>query len=129
LINLSLYLYHYVTGGKAMGGMDGGIRVPTAAMFPGRLPAGRVIEQPTSQMDVFTTVSALLDTTPPKDRQIDGVNIWPLLMGQDTSRPHEFLFHYCGTEIHAARYSPLDGNKFYDNLLSSSFKMFLQPNN
>ena len=92
-----------------MGGFDGGIRVPTVAMFPGRLPAGRTVDDPTSQMDVFSTVSSLLSTPLPQDRFIDGVNIWPLLTGKNNTRPHEFLFHYCGTEIHAARYSPQHG--------------------
>ncbi|KAB0393174.1 hypothetical protein E2I00_016056, partial [Balaenoptera physalus] len=46
-------------GGKGMGGWEGGIRVPGILRWPGVLPAGRVIHEPTSLMDVFPTVVQL----------------------------------------------------------------------
>ena len=55
--------------------MDGGIRVAAAAMFPGRILRGSVIEHPTSLMDIFPTISALLGVDLPRDRAIDGKNI------------------------------------------------------
>ncbi|CAH1247517.1 STS [Branchiostoma lanceolatum] len=97
-------------GGKAQGGMEGGIRVPTVLQWPGKLPAGSEISEPTSQMDVFSTVVELANQKAPQNRVIDGKNLWPLLTGKETASPHEFLFHYCGTWIHAARYRPRQGN-------------------
>jgi hypothetical protein len=94
-------------GSKGQGGMDGGIRVPTVAMWPGRIPPKTVIDIPTSQMDVFSTLLTEVWGEPlPTDRVIDGRNIYPLLAGNSTAPPHPFLFHYCGPEIHAARYTP-----------------------
>ena len=98
-----------LSGGKTQGGMEGGIRVPTVAMWPGKIPPGTVIDVPTSQMDVFATLAALLHLPLPADRIIDGVDIMPLLTGKSQSPPHEFLFHYCGDQLHAARYTPGDG--------------------
>ena len=90
--------------------MDGGIRVPTALMWRGHIPAGSVIDVPTSQMDVFPTLSAGILSEPlPADRTVDGRNILPLLSGSDTTPPHRFLIHYCGTDIQAARYVPENG--------------------
>lgn len=98
------------SGGKGQGSMDGGIRVPTAVMWPGHIPSGSVIDIPTSQMDIFPTLSeAILSEPLPNDRVIDGQNLLPLLSGSDTTPPHRFLIHYCGTDIHAARYIPGDG--------------------
>ena len=91
---------------KVKVGWMGGIRMPTVAMWPGRIPSGTVIDVPTSQMDVFATLAALLHLPLPADRAIDGVNIMPLLTGKNQSPPHEFLFHYCGDQLHAARYTP-----------------------
>lgn len=54
--------------------------------------------------------------TLPDDRVMDGKSILSLLKGHHTSgSPHQFMFHYCGTEIHAVRYIPNPGkNHFLD---------------
>uniref|UniRef100_G1LFK4 Arylsulfatase F n=1 Tax=Ailuropoda melanoleuca TaxID=9646 RepID=G1LFK4_AILME len=49
-------------GGKGMAGWEGGIRVPGLVRWPGRLPAGKVIEEPTSLMDMFPTLAAVSGT-------------------------------------------------------------------
>ncbi|XP_013785908.1 steryl-sulfatase-like isoform X2 [Limulus polyphemus] len=100
-------------GGKGMGGMEGGIRVPTVVMFPGRIPAGLEINTPTSQMDLFPTILNLANKTLPTDLLIDGKNMMPLLTEQKVTRIHTFLFHYCGSWIHAARYIPDTGNDIW----------------
>ncbi|XP_014674019.1 PREDICTED: arylsulfatase H-like [Priapulus caudatus] len=97
-------------GGKCMGGMEGALRVPTAMMWPGVVPAGRVVHQPTSLMDVLPTLCHVLDVPLPANRVIDGRNVWPLITGRADETPHDVMFHYCGRDIHAARYSPKDEN-------------------
>lgn len=52
-------------GGKAMGGWEGGIRVPGIFRWPGRLPAGRVVDEPTSLMDLYPTLKYLAEDTQP----------------------------------------------------------------
>ena len=76
------------------------------------IPAGVEIDEPTNSMDVFTTMIelGLAGGRTPRDRQIDGKNILPLLMQEESVSPHEFMFHYCGTAIHAVRYRPRSGN-------------------
>lgn len=58
----------FPVGGKGMGGWEGGIRVPGLVRWPGKLPAGKVIEEPTSLMDILPTVAALAGATVPQDR-------------------------------------------------------------
>ncbi|XP_072709121.1 arylsulfatase D-like isoform X2 [Ciconia boyciana] len=55
-------------GGKAMGGWEGGIRVPGIFRWPGVLPAGTVIDEPTSLMDIYPTVVHLAGGVLPQDR-------------------------------------------------------------
>uniref|UniRef100_A0A9L0J494 Arylsulfatase L n=1 Tax=Equus asinus TaxID=9793 RepID=A0A9L0J494_EQUAS len=95
-------------GGKGMGGWEGGIRVPGIFRWPGVLPAGRVIHEPTSLMDVFPTVVQLGDGQVPQDRVIDGRDLLPLLRGTAQHSDHEFLLHYCGKFLHAARWHQRD---------------------
>ena len=100
---------HPILGSKAQGGQEGGIREPSAIMWPGRLPAGREVSVPTTQMDVFPTLLAAAGVPVPSDRIYDGKDITPLLNGQDTVVPHKFMFHHCGVWLHAIRYTPEDG--------------------
>ncbi|XP_014682259.1 arylsulfatase D isoform X1 [Equus asinus] len=100
-------------GGKGMGGWEGGIRVPGIFRWPGVLPAGRVIHEPTSLMDVFPTVVQLAGGQVPQDRVIDGRSLVPLLQGAAEHSEHEFLFHYCGKHLHAARWHDKDSGRLW----------------
>uniref|UniRef100_A0A7N9API2 Arylsulfatase H n=1 Tax=Mastacembelus armatus TaxID=205130 RepID=A0A7N9API2_9TELE len=92
-------------GGKAMGGWEGGIRVPGIFRWPGRLAAGRVVDEPTSLMDLYPTLKYLAKDTQ-LDRQVDGYNLMPLLEGKVERSEHEFMFHYCGIYLNAVRWHP-----------------------
>ncbi|XP_041662392.1 arylsulfatase D isoform X1 [Cheilinus undulatus] len=92
-------------GGKAMGGWEGGIRVPGIFRWPGRLPAGKVVDEPTSLMDLYPTLKYLAEDARP-DRHLDGHNLMPLLEGNVERSEHEFMFHYCGIYLNAVRWHP-----------------------
>ncbi|KAK0156155.1 Steryl-sulfatase [Merluccius polli] len=92
-------------GGKAMGGWEGGIRVPGIFRWPGRLPAGRVVDEPTSLMDLYPTLKHLAQDTQ-TDRPLDGYNLMPLLEGSSDRSQHQFMFHYCGVYLNAVRWHP-----------------------
>ena len=109
---LSSHLIFPHVGGKSHGAMEGGIRVPTVAMFPGRIPPGLEIKEPTAQFDLFPTVSNLMGSQVPTDRLIDGKDLMPLLTDGTGRSPHQFLFHYCGSAIHGARYRTEEGRYF-----------------
>lgn len=100
-------------GGKCMGGMEGGIRVPSIISWPGTFPKGVEVGVPTSQMDIYPTLMDAVGLTNDKkdgDVIIDGKSILPLLTGSVEKSPHNFLVHYCGTNIHAVRYIDENGN-------------------
>lgn len=92
-------------GGKGMGGWEGGIRVPAIFRFPGVFPRGRVVDEPTSAMDVFPTVVKMAGGALPGDRAIDGHDLAPLLRGDTTRSAHDVLLHYCEVFLHAARWA------------------------
>ncbi|XP_077002640.1 arylsulfatase D-like isoform X2 [Tamandua tetradactyla] len=100
-------------GGKGMGGWEGGIRVPGIFRWPGELPAGRVIDEPTSLMDIYPTVVQLGGGQLPQDRVIDGRSLVSLLQGAAGHSAHEFLFHYCGSSLHAARWHQKDSGRLW----------------
>ncbi|XP_069889901.1 arylsulfatase D-like isoform X4 [Dipodomys merriami] len=91
-------------GGKGMGGWEGGIRVPGLARWTGMLPAGRLVPEPTSLMDLFPTVVRLAGGWVPADREVDGRDLMPALLGMAQAAGHDFLLHYCEARLHAVRW-------------------------
>jgi arylsulfatase A len=85
---------------------EGGVRVPFIARFPDRLPAGLVSEVPMVSFDLYPTIAALAGATVPASRIVDGRNIWPQLTGASRDHPHEAIFFYWGTALHAVRSGP-----------------------
>ncbi|XP_051999101.1 arylsulfatase D isoform X2 [Xyrauchen texanus] len=100
-------------GGKAMGGWEGGIRVPGIFRWPGRLPVGQEVTEPTSLMDVYPTLVKLAGGELPQDRIVDGHDLMPLLEGRTDRSQHEFMFHYCGMYLNAARWHPPDSDSVF----------------
>lgn len=83
---------------------EGGVREPFIARWPGRIPAGRVCEEPAMTIDLLPTFARLAGAGLP-ERKIDGLDIWPLLAGAPGAKtPHEaFFFYYANNELRAVR--------------------------
>ncbi len=86
---------------------EGGMRVPFLVRWPGHVPAGTVCEEQATMMDLLPTCAFLADRSPPKDRVIDGKNIWPLIAGEPGAKtPHEAFFYYHLDQLLAVRSGP-----------------------
>jgi arylsulfatase A-like enzyme len=86
---------------------EGGMRVPTIAWWPGKIPAGTATNEVTGMMDVLPTFVKLAGGEVPADRKIDGGDIWPLLAGQSGAKsPHETFLFYRGLKLEAMRSGP-----------------------
>jgi arylsulfatase A-like enzyme len=83
---------------------EGGVREPFIARWPGHIPAGRECAEPAMTIDLLPTFAKLAGADVPKDRIIDGKDIWPLLAGEPNAKsPHDALYFYWGQELHAVR--------------------------
>jgi len=74
---------------------EGGLRVPMIARWPGRIPAGLV-------NDAVTILKAA-DVAVPRDRKIDGEDLWPVLTSADAQSPHEAVFGMQGPNLATVR--------------------------
>lgn len=82
---------------------DGGCRVPCVMWWPGKIPAGTVCREPAMTIDILPTIAGLIGAKLP-DHKIDGLDIWPLMSGQEGARsPHEALYFYWGQTLEAVR--------------------------
>ncbi len=71
--------------------LEGGIRVPFAVQWTGRLPAHVVYDDLVSSLDIVATAAAAAGISLPTDRVYDGLNIVPYLAGEQVS-PERTLF-------------------------------------
>jgi arylsulfatase A-like enzyme len=71
---------------------EGGIRVPFAAQWPGRIPKGLVYEPPVLSLDIFATITALAQAPVDPARPLDGVNLMPYLTGEKSGAPHDAIY-------------------------------------
>ncbi len=83
--------------------LEGGVRVPFIARWPRKIPAGAVSREPVMTIDLLPTLAKLIGAETPKDRIIDGRDIWPILSGQKAKSPHDALYFYWGRELQAVR--------------------------
>ncbi len=77
--------------------LEGGLRVPCIMRWPGQIPEGIVCDQTASIMDIFPTFARRLGSDMPKDRVIDGKDIWPLMTDANAKTPHKAYYYYRGS--------------------------------
>jgi arylsulfatase A-like enzyme len=78
---------------------EGGVRVPMLAQWKGRLPAGKVYEQPVIQLDFLPTALAAAGAEIKAEWKLDGVNLLPYLTGKQKGAPHAALYWRFGQQI------------------------------
>jgi len=82
-------------GGK-FSNFEGGLRVPFFMEWKNVIPAQVVYNQPVSSLDILPTICHALQIDLPNDRDYDGVNLLPYLLGEKTDAPHQTLFWRSG---------------------------------
>jgi len=98
---------------------EGGMREPTIAWWPGKIPAGTETDAVVSMMDILPTFVKLAGGSLPSDRKLDGADIWPILAGQPGAKsPHDVFYYYRGLKLQAVRSGPwklhLAGGELYN---------------
>ncbi len=94
------------TGGLREGkgaSFEGGQREPCLMKWPGHIAAGSICNKLASTIDILPTLAAIT-SAPLPEKKIDGVNILPLLLGDETANPREsFLYYYRKNSLEAVR--------------------------
>lgn len=71
---------------------EGGIRVPFAMRWQGKIAAGTQYDLPISALDIFATIVAQNQEHIQLKNPIDGVDLLPYLSGEEKGTPHDQLF-------------------------------------
>lgn len=70
---------------------EGGIRVPTFAVWPGRIPAGSSFPHPLHAIDVFPTLAGICGGSLGGGRPLDGVDAGPAVAGTAQLAPRDLI--------------------------------------
>ncbi len=97
--------------GEKMTTYEGGVRVPMMVRWPGKIPAGQVLDGIQSHMDIFTTLAAAAGVPDVVERMrrerrqyIDGVNNLDYWMGKTRESARDNFIYYYESGIKAIRY-------------------------
>ena len=82
---------------------EGGIRVPMFMHWPEKVPAGDVFDHPVLALDFYPTFAGLAGAKIPKNKKLDGKDIWSDFLAGKNSHPDEPIFwlrhHGSGNEV------------------------------
>jgi arylsulfatase A-like enzyme len=76
--------------------LEGGVRVPFAVQWTGRLPPNVVYDDLVSSLDIVPTAAAAAGVALPTDRDYDGLNIVPYLAGEQLGQVRTFCWRWFG---------------------------------
>lgn len=81
---------------------EGGMRVPFIARFPGRIPAGKVVESFATTLDLLPTFAAMSQAAMPSN-PLDGVDIGPMLRDEKEAVDRPPFLYFSGWHLQCAR--------------------------
>jgi arylsulfatase len=84
--------------------LEGGVRVPAFAWWPGTIEAGQIVGDIIHEVDLFTTfarIGGALDAVP-TDRVIDGIDQTSIFLEGDTHGRRDYVFIYQGPNLGAS---------------------------
>jgi len=97
--------------------LEGGLRIPAIARWPGHIPAGAVSEQVMITMDWMPTLLAAAGTQGDPSYPPDGENLLPVLTGGAAAHSRKLFWRFKAGEQRALRdgdwkYLQIAGNEF-----------------
>ena len=97
--------------------LEGGLRIPAIARWPGHVPAGAVSEQVMISMDWLPTLLAAAGTVPDPAYPTDGENLVPILTGRAPPHSRKLYWRFRAGGQRALR----DGDWKYLKLANNEF--------
>ena len=71
---------------------EGGYRVPMFLHWPTNVPSGKRFDHPVTALDFYPTFARLANAPIPRDKHLDGKDIWDALLAGESPRVDETLF-------------------------------------
>ncbi|NQY09141.1 MAG: sulfatase [Flavobacteriales bacterium] len=89
--------------GKKFTTLEGGVRVPFIARWPGKIDGGTKSNVAITIMDLLPTFAGVAGAALPPDVHIDGKDFGEILKGKSVEVLHDEIYYYAGTWLQAIR--------------------------
>ena len=80
--------------------------MPCIMRLPGVIPGGATCSEIIASIDLVPTLAGLAKVDLPRDRVIDGVDVFSMMRGQRVVHPRDHYFYYRGRKLEAMRKGP-----------------------
>lgn len=90
--------------GTLFTGFEGGLRVPFAVRWPGKIPAGVSSNEIVHEMDLFPTFAKIAGGAVPQDRVIDGIDMADFFLGKTEKSGRESMIVYMGNDVYGIKW-------------------------
>jgi len=104
---------------------DGGMKVPTVAMWRNRIPEGIINTEVASQMDWFPSIAKITGSSIPKDLVIDGLDISKVLTDKGNRKNSDLLF-FDGKQLQGYRSGQWKVKLPYRGFRGNKWKQFVK---
>lgn len=104
---------------------DGGMKVPTVAMWKNRIPEGIINTEVASQMDWFPTIAKITGSSIPKGLVIDGLDISKVLTDKGNRKNSDLLF-FDGKQLQGYRSGQWKVKLPYRGFRGNKWKQFVK---
>jgi arylsulfatase len=84
--------------------MEGGLRAPFIARWPGKVPAARVSNEIVHIIDLFPTLAAIGGAEVPRDRALDGVDMSEFFFGKRAQSGREGFIIFVGDDLRGMKW-------------------------
>ncbi len=105
---------------------EGGMRVPTLAMWPERMEGGRVYDDMALMVDWFPTISDIVGKKLLDDRDYDGESILPVLEGTASRKGDKYLY-FDNQNLQCYRHGDWKVKKEYNGSSYVRWKKYVPP--
>ena len=76
---------------------EGGIRVPAAIQWPGKIEPGRVVDAPACMIDWAPTLIRLAGGQVDPAWKLEGIDLWPLITEDQSLKPRQLYWNHGGS--------------------------------
>lgn len=108
-------------------GFEGGLRVPFAMRWPGKVAAGTSSNEIVHAMDLFPTLARIAGGKVPNDRVIDGLDQTEFFLGKTKKSPREGFVVYMGEEIYGVKWRDWKLNFKEQDTIFSEKREYVTP--